>query len=78
MDQPKFNIIKVTKQHINEQIASTEYTEEDYILGEFDIEVVHVDGTKSYYGSYRTKSEAYEATKGMRKAKNLFRYGDQS
>jgi hypothetical protein len=78
MNQPKFNIIKITQNHINEQIANTEYTEDDYILGHFDIEVVHVDGTKSYYGSYRTKSEAYEASKGMRKSKSLFRYGDQS
>jgi len=78
MNQPKFKIIKITQAHIDHQVATTEYTEDDFTLGKYDVEVTHVDGTKSYYGTYRTKTDAYECLKGMKKSKVLFRYGNQS
>lgn len=73
MKNPNFKIIRTTQTLIDHQVIETEYEASDYDLGKWEVEVEHIDGTKSYVGSYRTKTEAAEAMRGIKRSKALWR-----
>jgi hypothetical protein len=72
--EPTWRIVTVTQSHIDKLKSEDQnYQESDFILGKYDVEVTHLDGTKTFYGSYVTKAEAKEAIQEMKKSKAYFK-----
>lgn len=64
-----FEIIKTTEKLRQELINKDPNCFEDATVGAWEVKVIWDGGYTEWYGPYRTKKDAQEAVRGMKKSK---------
>lgn len=58
-------IVRTTK----DMVEQFHFLDPEMVEGEWEVEVTFKDGTTEYYGPYKTKKDAEEAKRDMKKSK---------
>lgn len=73
MPNAKFRIVKATENFMNRIERNPIFNILDFKLNGWEVEWTDAENQISYVGSYRTKKDAAEAMRGMKRSKHLWK-----
>jgi len=73
MPTAKFRIIRATENFMNRINQNPELNVLDFKLNGWEVEATDAKNQISYVGPYRTKKDAAEAMRGMKRSKHLWK-----
>ena len=69
MTKVEFKLKEVTQEFVNLRVAESYPHLEEFVMGEYYVDVSWPDGYSEYYGSYKTKKEANAMISSAKKSK---------